>query len=149
MARELLEKGEFIEVFVDTPIEICMQRDPKGLYEKAKAGQIKNFTGIDSPYEAPESPEITLATAQKAPDELAEKVLVYLRETGTLRQLWRRAGLGLMGAPKRLRRESSIVRNRAGGDCISGLERLVFVLLSSNRKQARSAGNQPNLFYVN
>jgi bifunctional enzyme CysN/CysC len=57
MARELLGEGEFLEVFVDTPIEICMQRDPKGLYEKAKAGKIKNFTGIDSPYEAPERAE--------------------------------------------------------------------------------------------
>ncbi len=62
MAREMVGEGEFIEVFVDTPIEVCMQRDPKGLYEKAKAGEIKNFTGIDSPYEAPETAELTLKT---------------------------------------------------------------------------------------
>ena len=60
MARDLVGEGEFIEVFIDTPIEVCMQRDPKGLYEKAKAGAIKNFTGIDSPYEAPENPELTV-----------------------------------------------------------------------------------------
>src|ERR1700759_296966 len=67
MARELLQPGEFIEVFVDTPIELCMERDPKGLYEKAKAGEIKNFTGIDSPYEPPESAEIVLKTAEASP----------------------------------------------------------------------------------
>ena len=58
MARELVGQSEFIEVFVDTPLEICMQRDPKGLYEKARAGEIKNFTGISSPYEEPEHAEI-------------------------------------------------------------------------------------------
>ncbi|HEY4113243.1 MAG TPA: sulfate adenylyltransferase subunit CysN [Rhizomicrobium sp.] len=82
MARELLEKGEFIEVFVDTPIEICMQRDPKGLYQKAAAGEIKNFTGIDSPYEGPENPELTLHTVETTPEELANKILGYLRENG-------------------------------------------------------------------
>lgn len=58
MIRGLFEKGEFVEIFVDTPLEICEKRDPKGLYKKARSGEIKNFTGIDSPYEAPEDPEI-------------------------------------------------------------------------------------------
>ena len=62
MVRSLVEPGEFIEVFVDTPIEDCIERDPKGLYAKAKAGQLKNFTGVDAPYEAPEKPEIHLHT---------------------------------------------------------------------------------------
>ena len=82
MARDLLEQGEFIEVFVDTPIELCMQRDPKGLYEKARAGQIKNFTGVDSPYEAPEAAEITLRTAERSAEELADEAVAYLRDKG-------------------------------------------------------------------
>lgn len=79
MARELLGQGEFIEVFVDTPIDVCMARDPKGLYRKARDGEIKNFTGIDSPYEAPEAAELTLLTVQNDPATLAEKVIDYLR----------------------------------------------------------------------
>jgi bifunctional enzyme CysN/CysC len=79
MARELLGQGEFIEVFVDTPIDVCMARDPKGLYRKARDGEIKNFTGIDSPYEAPETAELTLLTVQNDPATLAEKVIDYLR----------------------------------------------------------------------
>jgi len=82
MARELLEKGEFIEIFVDTPIEICMQRDPKGLYQKAKAGEIVNFTGIDSPYEEPEIADLTLKTVGATPEDLAEEVIEYLRDRG-------------------------------------------------------------------
>jgi len=82
MARELLEKGEFIEVFVDTPIEICKQRDPKGLYQKAAAGEIKNFTGIDSPYEAPEAAELVLKTVGVTADTLATEILEYLRGNG-------------------------------------------------------------------
>jgi len=84
MARELVAQGEFIEIFVDTPIELCIQRDPKGLYEKAMAGQIKNFTGIDSPYELPEAAEMTLKTANAAPSELAEQVVAYLRSKGRI-----------------------------------------------------------------
>src|SRR6185436_13121911 len=61
-ARELVKPDEFLEVFIDTPIEVCMTRDPKGLYKRAKAGEIKNFTGIDSPYEAPEHAEIHVKT---------------------------------------------------------------------------------------
>jgi bifunctional enzyme CysN/CysC len=82
MAREMLPKGEFVEIFVDTPIELCMERDPKGLYQKAKAGEIKNFTGIDSPYEAPEAAELTLATAGRDPESLAAEVVAYLRRAG-------------------------------------------------------------------
>ena len=70
MARELLPKGEFLEVFVDTPFEECAKRDPKGLYAKALKGEIKNFTGVDSPYEAPENPELHLETAGRTPEEL-------------------------------------------------------------------------------
>jgi bifunctional enzyme CysN/CysC len=75
MARELVADGEFLEVFVDTPIEECKKRDPKGLYKRAEAGEIKNFTGIDSPYEAPEHPELHLKTAGKRPEALVEVVL--------------------------------------------------------------------------
>ena len=82
MARELLQPGEFIEVFVDTPLETCMKRDPKGLYQKALAGQIKNFTGIDSPYELPETAELTLKTEGMDPAILAEQVVEYLRMQG-------------------------------------------------------------------
>jgi len=80
MARELLAQGEFIEIFIDTPIEICEQRDVKGLYAKAKAGEIKNFTGIDSPYETPEAAELTLKTVGHDPAALAEDVVAYLRK---------------------------------------------------------------------
>ncbi len=82
MAREMLETGEFIEVFVDTPIEICMQRDPKGLYQKAMAGEIKNFTGITSPYETPEDAEITVKTAGIAAADAAAEIVAYLRAGG-------------------------------------------------------------------
>jgi bifunctional enzyme CysN/CysC len=82
MARELVADGEFIEVFVDTPIELCEQRDPKGLYKKARAGEIKNFTGIDSDYEPPENAEIVLKTADYAVEELADQVIEYLKAGG-------------------------------------------------------------------
>lgn len=78
--RRKLAAGEFIEVFVDTPIEICEERDPKGLYKKARAGEIKGFTGIDDPYEPPVSPELVLQTADKTPELLAEEVIGYLRK---------------------------------------------------------------------
>lgn len=75
MARDLMEDGEFIEVFVDTPLEVCEARDPKGLYKKARAGQLKNFTGIDSDYEAPEHAEIVLKSAEHDPDTLADQII--------------------------------------------------------------------------
>lgn len=84
MARELVETGEFIEIFVDTPLAVAETRDPKGLYAKARAGQIKNFTGIDSPYEAPENPELTLDTTSRSPEELAEEIVEHLRKAGYL-----------------------------------------------------------------
>jgi bifunctional enzyme CysN/CysC len=84
MARELVGKDEFVEVFVDTPIEVCMARDPKGLYEKARAGTIKNFTGIDSPYEAPEKAELTVKTVEAPAERHAEAIVAYLRERGYL-----------------------------------------------------------------
>ena len=80
--RSNLLPGEFIEVFVDTPIEVCESRDPKGLYKKARAGEIKGFTGIDDPYEAPESPELVLLAAEKTPDVLADEVITYLMAQG-------------------------------------------------------------------
>ena len=80
MVRNLVRDGEFIEVFIDTPIEECMRRDPKGLYAKAQAGKIKNFTGFDAPYESPTSPEVHLHTIDRSPQELAEHVLSVLLE---------------------------------------------------------------------
>jgi adenylylsulfate kinase-like enzyme len=74
MARELFAPGEFIEVFVDAPLEVCERRDPKGLYAKARRGELKNFTGIDSVYEPPLSPEIHLLTAQSAPEEDVRRI---------------------------------------------------------------------------
>ncbi len=76
--------SDFIEVFVDAPLEVCEQRDPKGLYKKARAGEIKNFTGIDDPYEAPASPELVLKSADHTPDVLAGQVVQYLREAGKI-----------------------------------------------------------------
>jgi len=84
MVREIVGADEFVEVFIDTPIEICMQRDPKGLYEKAKSGAIKNFTGISSPYEAPEQAELTIHTVQAEPEQHAQRIVDYLRERGYL-----------------------------------------------------------------
>ena len=69
MARQIFEADKFIEVYVETPIETCEARDPKGLYAKARSGELKNFTGIDSPYEKPEHPEITINTKEKTIEE--------------------------------------------------------------------------------
>ncbi len=77
-------RGDFVEIFVDTPIEICESRDPKGLYKKARAGEIRQFTGIDDPYEAPTSPELTLAGGDEPPEKLAQQVVDYLRSVGKL-----------------------------------------------------------------
>ena len=79
MARDLLAEGEFIEIFVDTPLSVCEERDPKGLYRKARAGLISNFTGIDSEYEKPENPELALQTRHVSPDDLADSVVAELR----------------------------------------------------------------------
>jgi adenylylsulfate kinase len=82
--RRLMGPGEFIEVFVDTPLEICEARDPKGLYKKARAGEISNFTGLDAPYEVPENPEVHLETANLSVDEAAAQVIRYLDEQNIL-----------------------------------------------------------------
>lgn len=80
LVRDLLPEGEFIEVFVNAPLEVCEQRDPKGLYKKARAGEIPNFTGIDSEYEAPLQPEIDLRAGEKSIDALVEDCLDALKE---------------------------------------------------------------------
>jgi adenylylsulfate kinase len=82
--RELFEEGEFIEVFVNCPIEECERRDPKQLYAKARRGEIKDFTGIDSPYEIPVNPEITLSSDLLSVEEAVEQVFTYLREKNFL-----------------------------------------------------------------
>jgi adenylylsulfate kinase len=82
--RNKLNDAEFIEVFVDAPIEVCEQRDPKGLYKKARAGEIKGFTGIDDPYEEPVAPELVLSAAEKTPDILADEVIAYLKDQGII-----------------------------------------------------------------
>lgn len=78
MANEMLEQGEFMEVYIDTPIAICEQRDPKGLYKKARAGEIKDFTGIDSTYDIPKSPAIHVKTDEKSIKECAEQIVQHL-----------------------------------------------------------------------
>jgi bifunctional enzyme CysN/CysC len=80
MARELFAPGEFLEVFVDTPLAEAERRDVKGLYKKARSGALKNFTGIDSPYEAPEDAEIRIDTTAMSPDAAAEHIVRHLEE---------------------------------------------------------------------
>ncbi len=80
MARNMMAEGEFLEIYVDTPLEVVEQRDVKGLYKKARAGEIKNFTGIDSPYEEPAEPEIRIDTIRLSPDEAAAQLLAELME---------------------------------------------------------------------
>lgn len=78
MARELLEEGEFIEIYVNTSLDVCEQRDPKGLYKKARAGELPNFTGIDSDYEAPENPEIVVDAGSRSAEDLAEEIVLQI-----------------------------------------------------------------------
>ena len=80
--RAIMPAGEFIEVYVNASLETCEKRDPKGLYKKARAGEIKGFTGIDDPYEAPEKPELVLDSDNKGIDELAAEVVAYLKKSG-------------------------------------------------------------------
>jgi bifunctional enzyme CysN/CysC len=87
LARELAAPGEFIEIYVETPLETAIARDPKGLYKRALAGEIKNFTGVDQPYEAPEAAEIVLSTANATPEALAERVLEELAARGHIDRL--------------------------------------------------------------
>ena len=83
--RALVAQGDFLEIFVDAPLEVCEKRDPKGLYRKARAGEIKGFTGIDDPYEPPEKPELVLDAGAKSPEALADEVLAFLRSAGKVR----------------------------------------------------------------
>ena len=78
MVRDMMAPGEFVEVFVDTPLSVAEERDVKGLYAKARSGQLKNFTGIDSPYEAPETPEIHIDTTTMSIDDAAEQIVKQL-----------------------------------------------------------------------
>lgn len=82
--RGLLEAGEFVEVFIDTPLEVCEQRDPKGLYKKARSGEIKHFTGIDSPYEAPLEPEVHFTYHDESSEQSAERLYQLLLDKGLL-----------------------------------------------------------------
>jgi len=82
--RASLPPGDFIEVFVDAPLEVCEARDPKGLYKKARAGELRGFTGIDDPYEPPLKPELVLDAASKTPDELVDEILAFLQAKGKI-----------------------------------------------------------------
>jgi len=85
IARALVEEGEFLEVFMDTPLEVAEERDPKGLYKKARRGELKNFTGIDSPYEPPESPDIRLVAGTGSIEEMADRVIAHLEQRKMIR----------------------------------------------------------------
>ena len=82
--REIIPAGEFVEVFVNASLETCEARDPKGLYKKARAGEIKNFTGISDPYEAPINPELVLDSDNKNIDQLSDEVIAYLEKHGIM-----------------------------------------------------------------
>ena len=84
LARALIEKGRFVEIYCACSLDTCEQRDPKGLYKKARSGEIKEFTGISAPYEAPEHPELRIKTDEPSLDESAEEVISYLEERGFL-----------------------------------------------------------------
>jgi bifunctional enzyme CysN/CysC len=84
MARENVEPGEFVEIFVDTPLEVCEQRDPKGLYKKARRGELRNFTGLDSRYEPPQNPELTLDALNENASDLADRIIRFMQERGML-----------------------------------------------------------------
>lgn len=85
IVRDIMPEGQFVEVFVDTPIGVCRERDPKGLYAKADRGELKLFTGVDSPYEVPESPEVRLAAGELSVAECVNELLAYLNRIGALR----------------------------------------------------------------
>jgi sulfate adenylyltransferase len=83
-SRKLVGEDRFIEVYVNTPVEVCEERDVKGLYAKARRGEIKGFTGVDDPYEAPRNPEMTLSTVKVTPEQNARLIIQYLEERGLL-----------------------------------------------------------------
>jgi adenylylsulfate kinase len=82
--RAIMTAGDFVEVHVDCPVEVCEQRDVKGLYKKARAGEIKEFTGISAPYEAPEKPELTINTAGQSVEDSSKQILAYLEKQGII-----------------------------------------------------------------
>jgi adenylylsulfate kinase len=82
--RKIMADGDFVEVHVDCPVEVCEQRDVKGLYKKARAGEIKEFTGISAPYEAPTKPELTINTAGQSVEDSAKQILAYLEKQGVI-----------------------------------------------------------------
>ena len=84
MARTLMGKGEFVEIYINAPIEVCISRDPKGLYKKAESGEIKNFTGIGSRYDIPKDPEITIDSGKIDPTRAADQILLYLERNNYL-----------------------------------------------------------------
>jgi len=84
VARETIGEGNFFEVFCDTPLDVCEERDPKGLYKKARAGEIKGFTGIDDPYEAPEKPEVVIDTSKLSPQDAAVALIEILEKNGKI-----------------------------------------------------------------
>jgi len=84
MARERVGPDEFLEIFVDTPLDVCEQREPKGLYKKARRGQFQNFTGLDSPYEPPDNPELTLNAHRDSADDLADRTIHFMQQRGLL-----------------------------------------------------------------
>ncbi|MFN7140029.1 MAG: adenylyl-sulfate kinase, partial [Limisphaerales bacterium] len=86
LVRQLVPQGQFVEVFVNAPLEVCEQRDPKGLYSKARAGEIKDFTGVSAPYESPEKPELVLNTHEMTVQECVAKIIEFLdvRDADTL-----------------------------------------------------------------
>lgn len=86
LVRELFEKGQFLEVFIDSSLEICETRDPKGMYAKARSGEIKNFTGISSPYESPENPEIHIINNSITLDEASDQIITYLIDNKLINQ---------------------------------------------------------------
>lgn len=85
--RSLFAPGEFFEVYIRCPLELCESRDPKGLYTRARNGEITEFTGIDSPYEEPENPELTLDTAELSVEDCADRIITMLRDAGILRKV--------------------------------------------------------------
>jgi adenylylsulfate kinase len=97
IVRDILPHGQFVEVYVDTPLEVCRDRDPKGLYAKAYRGEIKQFTGIDSPYEPPESPEVRLAAGELTVAESVNELLAWLHHAGALRAGYVPLAVGVEG----------------------------------------------------
>ena len=83
--RALMDEGDFVEIFIDTPVELCEARDPKGLYKKARAGEIPNFTGVSDPYEAPKNAEMVIKTADGTPEEAAAQIIAMLEHMGKIK----------------------------------------------------------------